>query len=156
MKPLALLAIAFAAWGFCAHLSAAPAQQIVTYVQLIHGSDTDDPPTPGAKEIGPVLEQKLRPVFKWKHYYVTQQEKVTVQRNKPSIVRLKNGRELEIQWLESERVEVSVRKDQKVICKSAHQNHPELMMIIGADAGNREPWFVVVRRSKPLEPEPSE
>src|SRR5205823_1184137 len=86
----------------------ATAQQLELYVQLVRGTDSPRPRDPNAQEIGPLVAQKLRPVFKWRYYFVNQQQKIALQIGRVSRVDLRNGRAVEIHWLSDDRVEVSL------------------------------------------------
>ncbi|MCI0535773.1 MAG: hypothetical protein L0Z50_11165 [Verrucomicrobiales bacterium] len=136
----------------CGISSAAP--QLDCYVQLVRGSDSPDPQHATAKEVGPLLGKKLKPVFKWKYYFVNQQEKITLTKDKPSKLRLRNGSDLEIRWIADDKIEVSLRQGKTETSRTQHRNHPELMIIEGVESQNREPWFVVIRRNKPLNAAP--
>src|SRR5262249_12312115 len=89
------------------------AQKVDCYVQLVRASDAPEPFHSGAQEIGPLLTRKLRPVFKWKYYFVNQQEKITLEKERPAKLRLNNGRELEVQWLADDQIQVCLRGGKK-------------------------------------------
>jgi hypothetical protein len=130
------------------------AEKLDCYVQLVHGSDSPEPLQAAVKEVGPLLSQKFKPVFRWKYYFVNQQEKITLQKDKPSQVRLNNGSDLEVQWMSDDKIQVCLRKGKIQTSRTQHRNHPELMIIEGIESQNHEPWFVVIRRNKPLNPDP--
>src|SRR6266850_2525479 len=88
-------------------------QPIDCYVQLIRGTDDAKPHNPTHKEIGPVLSKRLRPVFRWDHYWENQREKLVLIQGKPTRVHLKNGRDLEVEWLKSDQIQVRVFHDKQ-------------------------------------------
>jgi hypothetical protein len=134
-------------------LAASAARKLDCYVQLVRGSDSPGPLPAAAKEVGPLLRQRLKPIFKWKYYFVNQQEKITLQKDKPWKLRLDNGQDLEVQWRSDDQIQVSLRKGKRQTSKTQQRNHPELMIIEGIESQNQEPWFIVIRRNKPLNPE---
>ena len=83
-----------------------------------------------------------------------QQEQITLQRAKPSKLRLNDGRDLEVRWMADDTVQVCLRKGKMQTSKTTQPNHPELMIIEGVESQNHEPWFVIIRRNKPLNPNP--
>ena len=50
----------------------------VFYVQLICGTDTQQPPVPGCRPVGPRLAQTLSPVFRFKGYWEISRQKVAL------------------------------------------------------------------------------
>jgi hypothetical protein len=130
------------------------AQKLDCYVQLIRGSDSPEPLHATGKEVGPLLGRKLKPVFKWKYYFVNQQEKITLHKDKPAKLRLNNGRDLEVLWLPDDNIQVQLHKGNTHTTKTQQRNHPDLMIILGIESQNREPWFVVIRRNQPQNPIP--
>jgi hypothetical protein len=136
-------------------LSLAPAADppLACYVQLIRGTDDTKPRDPAHKEIGPMLDKRLRPVFRWAHYWENQREQIALIPGKPSKVHLKNGRDLEVEWLKGGQIQVRVFRDNQLTRKVTHRNTVDMMAILGSEKDDESSWFVVVRRSKPQDPE---
>src|SRR5262249_23234509 len=122
---------------------------IECYVQLIRGTDDAKPRNPSHKEIGPTLSKRLRPVFRWDHYWENQREKLALTQGKPSRVHLKNGRDLEVEWMNSDQIQVRVFHDNRMTRKVTHRNAAGMMAILGTEKDEEDSWFVVVRRSQP-------
>ena len=133
--------------------SRAADQPIDCYVQLVRGTDDAKPQNPAHKEIGPALSKRLRPVFRWDHYWENQREKLVLVPGKPSRVHLNNGRDLEVEWLKGDRIQVRVFREKQMTRKVTHRNAADMMAIMGTEKDADDSWFVVVRRSKPQAPE---
>ena len=66
------------------------------YVQLIRGTDTEQPPVPGSKCVGHKLAETFRGVFKCKGFWEINRQQVAVSPGQVKRVQLGNGREAEI------------------------------------------------------------
>jgi hypothetical protein len=118
------------------------------YVQLIRGTDTDQPPVPGAKSVGPKLAGTFRPVFKCKGFWEIKREQVTVSPGKVKRVQLGNGREAEIDLSAAKERKVAAFQDGKLVDRTSVP-HGGGMTIIGGSREDKGVWFIVVRRDKP-------
>ena len=133
--------------------SRAADQPIDCYVQLVRGTDDAKPRNPAHKEIGPALSKRLRPVFRWDHYWENQREKLVLTPGRPSRIHLKNGRDLEVEWLKGDHIQVRVFHDKQMTRKVTLRNTDAMMAILGTEKDENDSWFVVVRRSKPKDTE---
>jgi len=118
------------------------------YVQLIRGTDTDQPPVPGSKGVGPKLAETFRPVFKCKGYWEINQQQVALSPGQVARVRLGNGREAEIDLRSPKERKVAAFQDGKVVDRTTVPKG-EGMAIIGGSRDDKSVWFIVVRRDKP-------
>jgi hypothetical protein len=118
------------------------------YVQLIRGTDTAQPPQPGAHRAGPKLTKTFEPVFKWKYYWELNVLETSLRPGEKARVRLSPEREVEIDLTQPKERRVTAFQDGKVADRMISPVG-ESRTIIG---GSREPksaWFIVVRRDKP-------
>jgi len=120
----------------------------VFHVQLIRGTDREQPEQVAWKEVGPKLSKKLGPKFRWKHYWEVSRHEVTVPADKPVRVRLSHEREIEIELHGDAESEVRLYRAGKLVRKS-RQMLPAGMTIMGGGGEEAECWFIVVRRDKP-------
>ncbi len=120
------------------------------YVQLVRGNDQDAAPAPGSKPVGPVLDEKLKSVFRWKHYWELKNDVVVVQPGQRVRRRLTADRELEIRLL----------NPQHLCVRLYFKGHPtrerfqplsDAFYVTGGEHGEDEAWFVVVRKDKPFD-----
>lgn len=132
----------FQAW--C--LAESPGQ--VFHVQLIRGTDQEQPEQVAWKAVGPKLIKKLGPKFRWKYYWEVSRHEVTVIPDKPARVRLSHEREIEIELHGDAESEVRLYRAGKLVRKSK-QMLPAGMTIMGGGGEEAECWFIVVRRDKP-------
>lgn len=123
-------------------------ETVTYYVQAIRGTDSDQPPTPEAKAIGPKLSGKLAPVFRWKSYWEVKRQNVVLTKGKTERVTLPGGLEVEVARVNEDKREVRLYRDGKLTRKLT-QPANKTMTIIGGMAEPDNSWFVVVRRDKP-------
>jgi hypothetical protein len=123
-------------------------ERVTYYVQAIRGTDSDKPPTPEAKAIGPKLSGKLSPVFRWKSYWEVHRLHVVLTKGKTERVKLPGGLEVEVARAKEDKREVRLYRNGKLTRKLT-QPANKTMTIIGGMAEPDNSWFVVVRRDKP-------
>src|SRR5208283_1180085 len=70
-------------------------QGVTFYLQLIRGTDNDQPPTPDAKRVGSELTRRLE-MFKWKNYWEISRCAVVIEPGGKSRQRMSSRREVEI------------------------------------------------------------
>ena len=133
--------------AFCDTVRAAE-ETVTYYVQVIRGTDSDKPPTPEAKAIGPRLSGKLAPVFRWKSYWEVKRLNVSLAKGKFERVKLPGGLDVEIDRANEGKREVHLYRNGKLTRKLT-QPANKTMTIIGGMAEPDNSWFVVVRRDKP-------
>ena len=118
------------------------------YVQLVRGTETTLPPTPGCRRVGPRLAAMFRRVFKWSSYWEMNRQQVALAPGQTARVRLGNDREAEIGLRNpAERKVTAYYKGQ--LMDRTISPRGEAMTIIGGNRDGRSAWFIVVRREKP-------
>lgn len=120
------------------------------YIQLIRGTDTEQPPIPGCKCVGRKLVGTFRPVFKCKKYWEIKRQRVVLSPGQVSRVRLGNGREAEIDVRNPRERRVAAFQDGKLVDQTTVPKG-EGMTIIGGSRDDKSVWFIVVRRDQPQE-----
>jgi len=144
--------LVFLALASVSTAQAGDAQKVTFYVQLIRGSDSDKPDDPACKPVGAKLGKTLRGVFRWKNYCEVKRETVTLSKDKVARLHLTREREVELKLLDPPNTQIRLyHKGQLTRC--SHQPINEHMCVLGGDSTGGDPWFVVVRRDKPLEGE---
>jgi hypothetical protein len=133
--------------AFCDTVRAAE-ESVTYYVQAIRGTDSDKPPTPEAKALGPKLSERLAPVFRWKSYWEVKRLNVRPTQGKSERVKLPGGLEMEIARANEDKREVHLYRDGK-LTRELTQPADKTMTIIGGMAEADNSWFVLVRRDKP-------
>jgi hypothetical protein len=141
-----LLLLTFAAAPFAL---GADAKQSTYYVQLIRGNNDDHPPASGARQIGPRLTKRFRPVFKWENYWEMSRQEVVLTQGQKTRLKLSKEREVEIDLTNPAKRKVIAYSAGKPVC-SATRPVGEAKTIIGADRDANSVWFIVVRRDKPV------
>jgi hypothetical protein len=120
----------------------------VFYVQVIRGSNDEKPPESQAKAVGPKMSQVLTPVFKWKYYWLVSEQEVTVASNKVSKLSVQ-VRDLEIQVMPEEQVEVKLFEKGKLMRTSRQKISPSAPLVMGGSPNDNNAWFIIVRKDKP-------
>jgi len=146
-KFLWLFCLAF--MGFLAG-RAEDAQKVTFHVQLIRGADSDKPDDPSWKAIGPKLNKNLRTVFRWTNYWEVKRESATLAKGKVAKLRLTPERTVEIKLLDPPNTQIRLFHNGG-LTRCSHQPIRQHMTILGGDSKSGDPWFVVVRRDKPLD-----
>jgi len=131
-----------------ARAAAAEDPGMTFYLQLVRGNDEDRPPARGAKPIGPELSQRLHAVFRWKHYWELKRDQVVLKSGAKVRRQMTAEREVEIQRLNQEQVEIRVYREGKVARIERHSTRTQFILI-GGDKEENQCWFIVVRRDKP-------
>jgi hypothetical protein len=121
---------------------------ITYYVQLIRGTDSDQPPQAESGKVGSKLSQKLCCPFKWKHYWEICQRQVKVLPGQTVKVDLSNNRAAEIGLTKQGQRTVAAFLNAKLLARTSVPAS-DGMTVIGGDRDERSAWFIVVRRDKP-------
>jgi hypothetical protein len=134
----------------CAWAAEATAGQGATtfYVQLVRGTEANQPPVPGCKQVGPKLAGTFCPVFKWKSYWEMNRQQVAVVPGRTMRVKLGNGREAEIDLRNPKERRVAAFQNGKLVDRTSSPAG-QAMTIIGGNRDGKSMWFIVVRRDKP-------
>jgi len=123
-------------------------EKVTFYVQLIRGSDSDQPEDAACKPVGAKLGKMLRGVFRWKSYCEVKRETLTLAKGNVARVPLTPEREVEIKLLDAPNTQIRLYHNGKVT-RCSRQPISEHMCVLGGDSTSGDPWFVVVRRDKP-------
>jgi len=126
----------------------AEAQASTFYVQLIRGTDTERPPAPRSKHVGPKLAQTFGPVFRCKGYWEINRQQVALSPGQVTRVQLGNGRAAEIDLRNPKARKVAAFDDGRLVDRTTIPKG-EGMTIIGGKREDKSVWFIVVRRDKP-------
>ena len=130
-------------------LHVAAAEPSTLYVQVIRGSDKERPAGTKWQEVGPKLSAKLSSVFRWKHYWETERQKVQFNPAKVSKVPLAANRSLEIERLKSGELEVRLICGKGQVTKTRQPAGGHMAILSGEEA-NKESYYVVVRSDEPV------
>jgi hypothetical protein len=126
----------------------ATAQAKVYYVQLIRGTDTENPPAPKSKCVGRKLAETFGPVFSCKAYWEINRQQVSVSSGQVARVALGNGSEAEIDLRSPKARKVGAFVNGQLVDRTTVPEG-QGMTIIGGKREDKSVWFIVVRRDKP-------
>lgn len=149
----ALLCVAASLW-FLAGTPAASAAELALKSQLLWGTDQEKPRESTYKEVDPKVKGKLSRIFKWKHYFEINQQKVTLEANAPKRLKLSAKCEIDVRFLDEHTLEIKLYgegKWTKTIRQSVVAlNRGELAVLAGDDKDKYgDAWFVVLSADKP-------
>ncbi|MHB8521451.1 MAG: hypothetical protein ACYDH9_11940 [Limisphaerales bacterium] len=126
-------------------LLAAPAADLNLKVELIWGTDGDKPNDPQLHDLTPKLEEKLRRVFKWKHYWeVGSSHSVPIPVQVTRKVLMSHKCELEIKNLGDSTIEVKLYGEGKFVKKIRQPMKAGECSVLAGDDKNDNAWFVVL------------
>jgi hypothetical protein len=128
----------------------ATAQATSFYVQLIRGTDTEQPPVPRSKCIERKLAERFRPVFNCRAYWEINRRQVSVPPGQVARVQLGNGREAEIDLRSPSARKVAAFQGGQLVDRTIIPRG-EGMTIIGGNRQDKSVWFIVVRKDKPAD-----
>ncbi len=114
-------------------------------VQVIRGTDSDQPPEPGIKKAGLKLSETLRCTLKWKNYWEIENKRVEVLPGHIGKVQLSREREVEINLRNSNTRTVAVFQKGKLLERTSVPQGDGITLI-GANRDENSVWFVAVRR----------
>jgi hypothetical protein len=117
------------------------------YVQLIQGTDTQNPPAAGATLIGDALGQRLQ-MFKWKNYWELKRQTVHLNIGEKTRRHLTSKREVEIALPTPNDMTVCIYIEGKLTRKRT-QRVKTAFYIAGGEKDDTQSWFIVIRRDKP-------
>ena len=118
------------------------------YVQLIRGSDRNEPPQPGSRRVGAKLAERFNSVFRFQNYWEVGRREVAVARGYRAKVRLNNEREVEIDLRSPQLRRVTTYQNGQPVQRVSRPTG-EAMTIMGGNHDAKSVWFIVVRRDKP-------
>ena len=146
MKYVAVLAILLA----LALVWRAQTQQhetVIYAIQLIRGTETDQQPEPGGRQVGPDLAATFRSVFKWKDYWQIASCRAKMAPGKITRLRLNGERGVEIDLTCPGKRRVAALWKGSIVGRAICPTG-EGLTLIGGDRDQNSAWFIVVRREE--------
>jgi hypothetical protein len=132
----------------CAALSAEK-DEATFYLQLIRGTEGDQPPVADARLAGADLSRRLQ-MFKWKNYWEIKRRTVLLGEGEKTRQRMTAEREIEIVRDTPHTLTVSIYANGK-LSRRRTQPLETPFYIAGGDKDAEQCWFIVLRRDKPPE-----
>ena len=128
--------------------SNAPSKEITFYLQVVRGNNTNTPPRPEAKPIGPKLSKALRSIFKWDYYWEMKRDTVAVKPGGKVRKQMTTTREVEVLLLNATQMEIRMYRNGKMT-RVQKQSVDTRFFVVGGDDGENQAWFIIVRRDEP-------
>jgi hypothetical protein len=119
---------------------------VTLYLQLIRGTDGDQPPVADARLAGPELARRLQ-MFKWKNYWEINRRTVMLGAGEKTRQRMSTEREVEIALTASREMTVCIYTNGK-LTRRRTQSLDTPYYIAGGDKDTTQSWFIVLRRDK--------
>jgi hypothetical protein len=118
------------------------------YVQLIRGTDSDQPPQAESKLVGSRLDGIFRGPLKWKSYWEVCRREVNITPGQKARLRLNSEREVEIDLSRPGKRIVRAFQKGELVDRTVGPVG-EAMTLIGGKRDLGSVWFIVVRRDQP-------
>jgi hypothetical protein len=122
---------------------------VTLYIQLIRGTDGEQPPSAEARLAGPEISRRLQ-MFKWKNYWEINRYTILLATGGRTRRRMSAEREVEIARTAPGEMTVCIYTDGK-LSRRRTQSLDTPFYIAGGDKDATQSWFIVVRRDKPPE-----
>jgi hypothetical protein len=119
------------------------AAQLKLDVKLIWA--TDDEKYSKHEKVDPATTEKLRQVFRWKHYFIIKKTQGIVPSRGTNSFKMSDKCTIEITELEGPRVAVKLIGDGKPVNKVTKDVSPGGSFTIGGDAKDGTGWFVLIK-----------
>jgi hypothetical protein len=113
---------------------------------LIWGTDGARPDDPELKDLDVDTREKLRAVFKWKHYYEVSRKDIALSGGAAKRVRLSPKCEVAVQSLGKSTVEVKLFGDGKLVVTKKQVMSPGELLVLAGEDKNDTAWFVALNR----------
>ena len=117
-------------------------------VQLIRGTNTEQPPVPRTKSAERKVAETFHGVFNCKAYWEMNRQQVTIPAGQMARVQLGNGREAVIDLRSPDARKVAAFQSGRLVDRTVIPRG-EGTTIIGGKREDKGVWFIVVRRDKP-------
>jgi hypothetical protein len=140
----------FAALFFLNGTPQAEHQSSTFYVQLLRGTNQDEPPQPGSRPVGIKVARHLHAALHWRNYWEIKRQQVAVCSGKTTRVCLSNDRAVEIDLTNRNRRRVTAFENGKIVQRTLRPAG-EGMTVIGGERDPDSAWFIVVRRDEPAD-----
>ena len=143
LKPVSLAGwLLLLALGLC---MPAAASDLKVEAKLIWGTNDEHYGNPNKyTRVDEPTAQKFRDTFKWKYYYVVNQQTTNIPSRQTKRVKMSNPCAIDITELPGDRVEVKLFGEGKALNKTVKPlKKGELLVIAGGDK-NDSAWFVIV------------
>lgn len=119
------------------------------YVQLIRGTNQEDPPQPDSRRVGIKVARHLHAALNWRNYWEIKRQQVAVCCGNRARVCLSKDRAVEIDLSNRKCRRVTAFENGKVVERTVRPMG-EGMTVIGGERAPDSAWFIVVRRDQPL------
>lgn len=126
----------------------AAAGEALYKVELIWGTDGEKPKDQPLKDVDPTLQERLKGVFKWKHYFEVSRRDVSLPKEAGQKLRLSDKCELQMRDLGNARIDVRLYGDGKLVVKKVQPVVAGELIVVGGQSPDATAWFVVLHPPK--------
>jgi hypothetical protein len=116
--------------------------------QLVWGTNQDKPAGKNLKDVGSVLSEKLRKIFKWKNYFEVSRQMVDLPKQAAQRIKMSSKCELEFCQCGSDSLEVKLFGEGKLVIKKRQPLVLGEPIVLAGDDKNDTAWFVVIQAVK--------
>ena len=124
------------------------AEDLKIEAKLIWGTDDEKSTNTNHKVVDEALAKELRKIFKWKHYFVINQQNGIVPSRGTKQFQMSKQCTIEITELEGPKVEVKLIGEGKLVNKTTKALSRGEFFTLGGESKNGCAWFVVVTQQQ--------
>ena len=124
------------------------AEELKIEAKLIWGTDDEKSTNANHKVVDEALAKELRKIFKWKHYFVINQQNGIVPSRGTKQFQMSKQCTIEITELEGPKVEVKLIGEGKLVNKTTKALSRGEFFTLGGESKNGCAWFVVVTQQQ--------
>lgn len=111
--------------------------------QLIWGTNADSSPDPKHVEVDAALKKRLQGVFKWKSYFLVNQQTFSVSHKQTKKVKLSPQCEIEVTNLGGNQIEAKLYGEGEFQLRKRQTLKPDELFSLAGHAKNGNAWFVI-------------
>jgi hypothetical protein len=117
-------------------------------VQLVWGTDGQNPKDEPLKNVEPKLQEKLKGVFKWKNYFEVTTKPLTVNKSGAQKLKLSDKCDIQVKDAGGSRIEIHLYGEGKLVLRKVQTVTPGEVIVLAGDSKNDTAWFVVMTPAK--------
>lgn len=119
--------------------------------RLIWGTDEANPKDKELKAVDSKLVERLKGVFKWKHYFEVNRKDILLSKDGRTKTKMSPKCELELALLGENKVEVTLIGEGKPVIRKKQGITPGELVVLAGDSKDDTAWFVILVPAKPSE-----
>ena len=133
---------------FFAGITIASAGELCLELRLVWGANEEKSPDPLHKPLSAEESRELQKVFKWKHYFEVNGQKISPRIGETRKIKMSDKCVVETKRLGEARLEVKLVGDGKLVVRQIISLPQGESLILAGDDKNDTAWFVIIKSVK--------